>query len=290
MNKLHRMLLPLVFLCCIGIDLIANPFVASGKQQTNTAVVRQSVPQERGWLMDILVRYQQSLNSSITIRLKRLKTDGSLSTFLIILFIAFIYGVLHALSPGHGKVMFSGWVLNSRKKFSKVIFTSIAGTFAHTLSATLLVFGGWLILKQVVKTEGELRQWLNIIAGTTMVLVGLYMIKRFIHSKRNHDDHTHGKVRPGFIVFIMGLMPCPLSTMIMLFCLSLGLVWQGLVIVLFFSLGMAVTFLVLGFLVWVFRERILAIEKSWLLWGVNNLLPPLVALFFMFTGVSFYTR
>ena len=276
------MLLFVLLFCCLNSSMAANPFVSSGKPQTNTTAVTQPVPQDRGWLMDILVRYQQALNSSISARLKHLKSSGSLSAFLFILLIAFVYGILHALSPGHGKVLFSGWVLNSRKKFSKIIFTSVAGTFAHTLSATLLVFGGWLILKQVVKTEGELRRWLNIIAGTTMVLIGLYTIVKFIRSKRQPGSHDHGKIRPGCIVFLMGAMPCPLSTMIMLFCLSLGLVWQGLVIVLFFSLGMAVTFLILGFLVWVFRERILAIEKSWLLWGVNNLLPLFVALFLCF--------
>jgi len=287
-----KSLLPLVLLLCYTAPLTANPFIFSGnkKKGTNSPAIQKTIPEKRGWLMDILVRYQQSLNSSISAKLKGLEKDGSFSTFLVVLSIAFLYGILHALSPGHGKMMFSGWVVHSRKKFSKIVLTSIAGTFAHTLSATLLVLIGWLVLKQVVNTEGELRWWLGITAGTTMLLVGLYTIYRHIHSLKNPEEQHHRRIRSGFIVFIMGLMPCPLSTMIMLFSISLGLIWQGLIVVLFFSLGMAVTFLILGLLVWILRERILSIERSRLLWNLNNVLPVLVSLFFIFTGISLYMQ
>jgi len=148
-----------------------------------------------------MINYQNVLNENISKNLKQLKQNKDFSTFITILAITFLYGIIQIMSPGHGKTIFSGWIINSKKKFSKIVYTSILGSFAHTFSATLLVLVGWLFLKTIINTETDLQYYLKIFTGITLTSIGLYLLFHFISEKRKNSPHKNDKIiKSGFII------------------------------------------------------------------------------------------
>jgi ABC-type nickel/cobalt efflux system permease component RcnA len=49
------------------------------------------------------------------------------------------------------------------------------------------------------------------------------------------------QAKPWFMALATGMTPCPGAVLMMLFCLSLGMAWLGVVLALVMSLGMALT-------------------------------------------------
>ena len=61
------------------------------------------------WLS--LIEFQHRVNAEIAIRMKALETGGSFTTLLSGLGVAFIYGMVHALGPGHGKFVIMSYFM-----------------------------------------------------------------------------------------------------------------------------------------------------------------------------------
>lgn len=56
--------------------------------------------------------------------------------------LGFLYGVLHAAGPGHGKVVLGSWAFGSGARLAKVAAITLAASLAQSLSAIVLVAGG----------------------------------------------------------------------------------------------------------------------------------------------------
>lgn len=72
-------------------------------------------------------------------------------------------------------------------------------------------------------------------------------IKGLFKTKRFHEDLTVQATRSTlFIVLSLGLVPCPGAMIILLFFLSLGLLYSGIWMALSMSVGMAMTMMLIG--------------------------------------------
>jgi nickel/cobalt exporter len=188
---------------------------------------------------------------------------------VIVLFLAaaFAWGALHALSPGHGKGMVTAYLVGTRGSARDAIalgeivtVTNTAGVFAPGLVT--------LLLTQYVLPEA-VYPWLNLAAGLLIVAVGLEVLRSRTRWGRrqgglhpdahldgpSHDhayghDHHHpeatarsGRGRSA------GLIPCPSALVVPLAALIQHRVGLGRVLIVAFSIGLAVTLTVLGLLV-----------------------------------------
>jgi nickel/cobalt transporter (NicO) family protein len=86
------------------------------------------------------IAWQGALNARIADAAERLRRDASPKTWLTLLLMSFAYGVLHAVGPGHGKLV-TGTYLGSRKA-RPVHAMALCGWTAtvQALSAIVLVF------------------------------------------------------------------------------------------------------------------------------------------------------
>jgi nickel/cobalt transporter (NicO) family protein len=194
---------------------------------------------------------------------------------VLLLLIAFGWGALHALSPGHGKAMVAAYLIGTRGTARHAVGLGAIVTVTHTIGVFMLGFVT-LLLSQYILPE-DLYPWLNLTAGLLVVTVGLGVLRARIRSARAHHhqhhhghahDHAHGHGHHHDIpdrvtwrgLFGMGaaagLIPCPSALVVLLGAIAQHQVGLGLVLILAFSLGLAATLTGLGIAV-VYARRAL---------------------------------
>lgn len=175
--------------------------------------------------------------------------------------LAFGMGAVHALSPGHGKTLVAAYLVGARGTLKHAAILGGAVTFTHTISVFALGFAT-LFLSQYIMPE-RLAFVLSVISGISIIAVGLWLLsKRFHHLQshghshfqhhHHHDgDHHHvpEEISVGGLIALGasgGLAPCPSALVLMLTAISLGHVALGLLLLVSFSVGLAVVLVAIG--------------------------------------------
>ncbi len=171
---------------------------------------------------------------------------------------SFVLGALHALEPGHGKTIVAAYLVGSRGKPRHALALGAIVTFTHTIAIILLALLA-LILAKNIDVE-SLHPVFEAGAALIVLMVGGWMLKRNLHELRHHHDahpHSHQPVQTTGIfwrdLFFLGvsggIIPCPAAFAVLLASLSAGKPESGILWVLSFSLGLAVTLMLVGILV-----------------------------------------
>jgi len=198
------------------------------------------------------------------------------------LLLAFGFGAMHALSPGHGKAVVGAYLIGSRGTVKHAIFLGIIVTVTHTLGVfalgLLTLFASNYILPE------KLMPFLSFVSGLLVLFIGLTLFKDRLfaalgwktdshhghdhaHEGHSHDDehthdgltHTHGgsthsHLPPENITgrnllalgISGGLLPCPSALVLMLSAISLGRIGYGIILTIVFSFGLAATLTAVG--------------------------------------------
>jgi len=211
-----------------------------------------------------------------------IKDETNPLTYLLLLLFAYIYGVIHALGPGHGKTLVASYFLSNDRSYTKAFFISLAIGVVHTFSAFLLT----LIIYYVVNTL--LAQFLDDtvyfttkISALIIIAIAIYLIykkymlykkisqaskqQEFNFSATPHHLSTCGcsscKVDKNStdiaLIISAGIIPCPGTTTIFIFALSMGLYYAGFISALVMSLGMSSVIFVSALLSTLVRKKAL---------------------------------
>jgi ABC-type nickel/cobalt efflux system permease component RcnA len=196
--------------------------------------------------------------------LSRLLHQGEIgwSVMLPGMLVAFAFGAVHALSPGHGKTLVAAYLVGSRGTPRHAVFLGLMVTFTHTVSVFALGLVT-LYLSRFVLPE-TITPILGAISGLTIVWVGGTLLYRRTLGRgmappptglaHHHGDgrvHTHvpEEVSVGGLIALGasgGLVPCPSALVLLLTSVSLGRVGLGLTLLVAFSAGLAVVLTAVG--------------------------------------------
>ena len=215
--------------------------------------------------------------------LSRLLHQGEIGwgTLIAGMLVAFAFGAVHALSPGHGKTLVAAYLVGTRGTPRHAVFLGGMVTFTHTISVFFLGFVT-LFLSRYVLPE-KIYPVLGAISGITIVWVGGSLFFRRLraarphphphdhhphdhHHRHHHDgavlhDHGDGRVHShaaeteagmgGLIALGAsgGLVPCPSALVLLLSSVALGRVALGLTLLVAFSLGLALVLTSIGLVV-----------------------------------------
>jgi len=174
----------------------------------------------------------------------------SLLVILASLAAALFWGAAHALSPGHGKTIVTAYLVGQRGTPRHAALLGLIVTITHTIG----VFGLGLVtlaLSQFIVPD-RLYPWLNLLSGLLVVGIGASVLRaRWRHSKHHDHDHHHGEEGTSFRSLLAvgvsgGLLPCPSALVVLLAAISLHRVAFGLLLILAFSAGLALTITGIG--------------------------------------------
>ncbi len=161
--------------------------------------------------------------------------------------LAFALGMVHALTPGHGKSVVFSYLLGSDARLRTGIAMAIRIASLHVVSAVVLV----LVIGGVVVRFGRLQgaaRYLELVSYGAVTAVGLWLLWRAVFRAgaglRGAGD-IHG-MRRGALGFAVGLLPCPLTLVLMNYALVNETVLGGVVLVGMMACGIAATMALVG--------------------------------------------
>src|ERR671926_1415459 len=110
--------------------------------------------------------------------LQNLLRQGQVGPGLMLLGLAaaFVFGAVHALSPGHGKTLVAAYLVGSRGTPKHALLLGLMVTFTHTISVFALGLTT-LYLSRFVLPE-RITPVLGVISGVTIVWVGATLLVR----------------------------------------------------------------------------------------------------------------
>ncbi|MBA3365480.1 MAG: sulfite exporter TauE/SafE family protein [Actinobacteria bacterium] len=195
------------------------------------------------------------------------KDDLSAGFIALSLLLALFWGAAHAFSPGHGKAIVAGYLVGSRGTPRHAVLLGVIVTVTHTIGVFALGLVTLALSEFIV--PDQLYPWLNLVSALLVVGVGLAILRWRIRAWRRPDeaahehdhghhhghghDHSHGQDAMGRrgllgIGISAGIIPCPTALVVLLAAISLQRVGYGLVLIVAFSVGLALAVTGIGLL------------------------------------------
>lgn len=147
---------------------------------------------------------QREFYRSMTGALKAMKEDGSAAWVLAGL--SFLYGVLHAAGPGHGKAVISSYMLANEVELKRGIVLSFVSAFLQAIVAVLMIGATYLILRGTSVSMTDATRFLEISSYALIMAFGLWLLWTKLrpmlarqpelalagHAHRHSHSHHHG--------------------------------------------------------------------------------------------------
>ncbi len=241
--KIIRIVLIVFFLLsCIFIFARENPFSGEKVSKTQSSLLQKSS------LWHTIAGWQKEMNSKLNRILKDMKHGFKLKYFLILISVSLLFGVLHAIGPGHGKMIVGAYFL--KEKSSSINALKLGSIIAVTHSGLAILLGiifGIIVKSMKMHGRIDVQNIIGMISGAFITLLGTYYLWQKIKDKE-HYHYLRGKKNEILLGIFSGMVPCPVSMTIILFSIYLDVFFFGFISVLFFSVGMAFTISLLGFI------------------------------------------
>jgi ABC-type nickel/cobalt efflux system permease component RcnA len=187
-------------------------------------------------------KIQYMLNSKISLYFRELQQDNSISLSLMIIFIAFIYGTIHAMGPGHGKAIVSSYFLKSNKNYKSAFKMGYLISIIHAISAMSLTFIIYYLLHTVFsKTFNEATAIAMRVSAVMIIIVGIYLLYEAIYQKHGNCQMEKKSKNDFFVALSAGIVPCPGVMTVLFFSMALGKIIVGVLSAIAMSIGMGLT-------------------------------------------------
>ena len=201
-------------------------------------------------LLNQIVMAQYQLNSFISSTIRSINDENILSTSILILSISFLYGLIHAAGPGHGKALVALYFTSNKSDYKKAFKMGYMISIAHAISALIFTFGIFYILKTMFrKNFNEMSMLAMEISASMIICVGLYLIFSAYKSKKLKEKKLGKQTKSEYVVALSaGIVPCPGVMTIVLFCIILKQYTLGILAAITMSIGMGLTISLAGIL------------------------------------------
>ena len=168
--------------------------------------------------------------------------------------VALFWGAAHALSPGHGKTIVTAYLVGQRGTPRHAALLGLIVTVTHTIGVFALGLVTLLLSRFIV--PDHLYPWLNLASGVLVVAIGASVLRArwrhraHDHQHQHHHQHEHELAlnRRSLVAVGVsgGLLPCPSALVVLLAAISLHRVGFGLLLIVAFSAGLALTITGIG--------------------------------------------
>ena len=225
----------------------------------------------------VIAEEQKVLREKLTAAISAMKS-GDWDAIWKFLAICLVYGMLHALGPGHGKSIVVGYFIARRGRWRQGVALGAGITVTHTMSAVLLLLILYAIFKATVFAAFETgRIGIERASYALIMLTGVLLVVLAVRDVfKSHKgcgcsarlESAEGTVQDGAlppvarwreilgVAAVTGIVPCPAVALIVLFCLLNSMVALSLLGALVICIGMTITNVAFGIAAVAFRKGI----------------------------------
>ncbi len=258
MNKLA---LCMLFFITFGSGVFAqdNPFYAKDAPAENKQVSTAPTPGFLQAVLNGINNLQRELNKLLSTFSRKITQEHDLGLFFLLLGLTLVYGLVHAIGPGHGKTIVVSYTLSNPMEVKQGIWLGIFISVIHTLSAVLLVSLLYFFLESTYSHYAQEPKRIislvsyGLIAAMGMFLLIMTIVRDVLRKKKIGDNPKHESLSKDHKIknliipaFIVGLVPCEGAILILVFSISISAYWLGILLTAAMSIGMALTISMTG--------------------------------------------
>jgi nickel/cobalt transporter (NicO) family protein len=187
-----------------------------------------------------LLQLQRQIQQSLAGEFRAAHQSASAFGPLVLMAMAFAFGAVHAVTPGHGKAVVASYFLGQGAAPYRGLTMSAKVIATHVLSAIVLVLAATFLVDVSFGARPADFPMIRLVSYAGVTAIGGWFLWRAL--RRDHAPLTQDPASTGgALPYFAGLSPCPLTTIIMVVALANGMVTLGLLVSLSMALGMIVT-------------------------------------------------
>ncbi|MFP4378560.1 MAG: nickel/cobalt transporter [Spirochaetales bacterium] len=202
----------------------------------------EEFPGVQGGLFDrpaarLVLEWSNTLQRSIAGLSRRVREEGDLPAGLAAFGVAVLFGMVHIAGPGHGKIFALSYFSSRKSKPSAGILYSAVVNTVDSVAAFVLVLLGYVMLRAVApafRTQAPII--LEVVSYSLIVAFGVaHLISHLKPHSHDRDDHdseaadgsnhpeaanksmVHDARNPWVLAVTVGLIPCPVSTVLLVY-------------------------------------------------------------------------
>ena len=229
-----------------------------------------------------LFEQQRAFHDALARNLRSLAAEGGGTAAATLVGLSFVYGVLHAAGPGHGKAVLAAYLLAQPQQARRGVALAAAAALCQGIVAVVLIYGlilvaGWLPRDTSAAVAWSERASFALVAGLGALLAGRGVLALFgrghaRHHRHGHCHHAHesepeadshghshgptaeqmaaaGNPRQFLgVVLAIGLRPCSGAVLVLVLAHVLRMPAAGIAAVALMSLGTGMATAALAFL------------------------------------------
>jgi nickel/cobalt exporter len=249
-------------------------FIADYSAQESNVLAQGEMPTtdpEQSWYRKLQMRVTILFTQAMT----AIRDRHSSGPVWFGLLLAFVYGALHTLGPGHGKAVVISYFVGHGGSLGRGIRMGVIIAVCHVLSAVVVVGLTSVAIRQVTGHAPADFRIVRLISYGAIAGIGAFMLWRALQDMRtekppvslctiaehvhDHAGHHHGgcaccsipahnDTPMGWLALSAGAVPCTGAILVLLFGLSHDLLAPAILMVMAMSLGMAVSMSGIGIL------------------------------------------
>ena len=216
-----------------------------------------------------LQRLQNQWQRDLAAQLLALRRHGNdATTWLTLSSLGFLYGILHAIGPGHGKAIIATFTLSQPTARRQTLAIAIGGALIQGVSAILWVALAMGLLHLLMPDAVNHSHWLNRANAALIIAIGAYILYRHRPRRRHdahcacgHDHHHHdapatSTLSPWAAIIAIGIRPCSGAVISLAAAWSWSLIGAGIAMTLAIACGTALTIATIALLCYHGRQHL----------------------------------
>ena len=182
-----------------------------------------------------------------------LRSTVDVSGLLPMMAAGFVFGMVHALMPGHGKSVLVSYHLGRPSRLVDGVVTGTLLALTHVGIAVVFVLAGVAVISRSLAAGGRAPAF-EAASAAMITLIGAFLIYRSLRPAP-HAHHGDGRT----LAIATGFIPCPLTTFILTYALVHNKLAVGLAAVVAMLGGVIVTLVTFAVSAVVARERFVSV-------------------------------
>lgn len=198
-----------------------------------------------------ILEFQKETYLTFGEHIRTLAGGGGSAALLAFMPMGLLLGAVHALMPGHSKLLLATYVTSSSGGMRSALLTAFVLAATHISITVLIVLLSLPVIDYMFGGSGPgSSPLLEHVSRGAIGLIGLWMIWRGIRA----TAHGHARRDGAGFGFVAGLIPCPLTLFVMTYAAARGVTGAGLLFAVLMLAGVAMTLSAVALLAVSFRK------------------------------------